>query len=119
MLYLRAGRRGSTLERQSGSGGAGERSAQAGCISLRGISPPAESEAPGADPDNPPEQGGDGVSDGDGLAAAERRGGRSRGQSGAERGGAERSYLANRVALDPIKQQKNEAIKPTEHCAAQ
>ena len=34
-------------------------------------------------------------------------------------GGVARSYLANWVALDPIQQQKNEAIKPTEHCAAQ
>ena len=34
-------------------------------------------------------------------------------------GGAVWSYLANRVAFDPIKQQNNESIKPTEHCAAQ
>ena len=113
MLSLRAGRRSSTRERQRGSGGAGERSAQAGCISSRGVSPPAESEAPGADPNNPPEQGGDDISNGDGAAVAERRSGQSRGQRAA------RPYLVNQVALDLIKQQKNEAIKPTKHCAAQ
>ena len=107
MLSFRAGRRGSTRGRQSGSGGAGERSEWAGCISSRGVnSLPAESEAPGADPNNLPEQGGDGVSDGDGAAVEGRRSG-----GAVEAGsGAARSYLANRVALDPIQQQKNEAV---------
>ena len=83
VLSVRAGWRGSTRERQSGSGGAGERLEWVGCISLCGVSPPAESEAPGADPKNPPEQGGDGVDAGDRAAAAGRRGGRSRGRRGA------------------------------------
>ena len=51
------------------------------------------------------------------MTATERR---WRGGEAVEAGsGAARSYLANRVALDPIKQQNNEVIKPTEHCAAQ
>ena len=29
------------------------------------------------------------------------------------------NYFCWGLVLDPIKQQKNEAIKPTEHCAAQ
>ena len=41
------------------------------------------SEGPGADPDNPPEQGGDVVSDGDGAAVAERGSDRSRERRGA------------------------------------
>ena len=50
------------------------------------------------------------------MTATERR---WRGGEADEAGtGAARSYLANRVALDPIKQQKNKAINPTEHCAA-
>ena len=36
-----------------------------------------------------------------------------------EGGGAAQSYSVNQVALDPIKLQKNEVIKPTKHCAAQ
>ena len=40
-------------------------------------------EPPGANSNNPTEQGGDGVDAGDGAAAAGQRGGRSRGRSGA------------------------------------
>ena len=40
-------------------------------------------------------------------------------EAGEAGGGAARSYLSNQVALDPIKQQKNEAIKPTKQCAEQ
>ena len=45
-----------------------------------------------------------------------RRQGREAGEAW---GGAARSYSAYQLALDQIKLQKNEVIKPTKHCAAQ
>ena len=84
MLSLRAGRRGITQEQQSGGGGAGERSERDGCISSHSVIVRLlRSEAPGADSNNPPEQGGDGVSNNDGSAVAERWSGRNRGRQGA------------------------------------
>ena len=50
------------------------------------------------------------------LETEQRRRGREAGKAG---GGAARSYSANQVAPGPTKLQKNEFIKPTEHCAAQ
>ena len=52
-------------------------------VSLCAASALLLSEAPGADSNNPPEQGGDGVDAGDGAAAAGQRGSRSRGRRGA------------------------------------
>ena len=84
----------------------------AGCIYSRGVSPLSESETPGAPPTirrNREEMVW--------TPTTERR---QQGRETVEEGGgAAQSYSVNQVALDPIKLQKNEVIKPTEHCAAQ
>ena len=63
--------------RQIGRGGAGA------SVSFPAASAVPLREPPGADSNNPPEQGGEGVDAGDGAAAAGQRGGRSRGRRGA------------------------------------
>ena len=94
-------RRGSTLVPGSTRGEAGQGAATAseagldfpaaegvgvsrwGSSSFPAASAVLLSEPPGADSNNPPEQGGDGVDAGDGAAAAGQRGRQSRGRRGA------------------------------------